>query len=162
LAGMVAGIALAAVFGKLQGGAILLETPLFGLPTLASPRFDIPIGVLVAVALLALMVQLDTFACTVLMQKMDDAGWKRASMRQVGGGIRANAMGNLLAAGLGGYPNATSSANLALCHISRSTSRWIGLTVAGLFLLLAFMPLASRALTLLPTAVIGAVELYAA
>jgi len=162
LVGIAAGIALAAVLGRLHGGDILLQTPLFGLPSLAQPQFDIPVGLLVAVALLALMTQLDTFACTVLMQKMDDTDWKRANMRMVSGGIRANALGNLFTASLGGYPNAVSSANLALCHISRSTSRWIGLAVAGLLLLLAFMPMVSRALTLIPTAVIGAVELYAA
>lgn len=162
LAGMAAGMALAAMLGKLHGGADLLQTPLLGLPSLTAPRFDIPVGVLVSAALLAIMVQLDTFASVVLMQKMDDAGWRRANMRMVSGGIRANALGNLFAGALGGYPNVVSSANLALCHISRSTSRWIGLAAAGLLLLLAFMPMVSRALTLIPTAVIGAVELYAA
>lgn len=162
LAGMGAGIIIAALLGKLHGGDALLHTPLFGLPSLQAPNLGIPSGVLVAVGLLALMTQLDTFASVVLMQKMDDADWRRANMRMVGGGIRANALGNLLMAGFGGYPSATSSANLALCHISRSTSRWVGLAVAALLLALAFMPMVARALTLIPTAIIGAVELYAA
>lgn len=162
LAGMAAGIVIAAMVGKLQGGDALLHTPLFGLPALHAPNFSVPSGVLVAVGLLALMTQLDTFASVVLMQKMDDAGWRRANMRMVSGGIRANALGNLFMAGFGGYPSATSSANIALCHISRSTSRWIGLAVAALLLMLAFMPMVSRALTMIPTAIIGAVELYAA
>jgi len=162
LAGLLAGVILAALMGTLTGGDALLQTPLFGLPSLATPRLDLPIGVLASVGLLALMSQLDNFASVVLMQKMDDADWRRANMRMVGGGIRAMGLGSLLIAPLGGYPNSTSSANLALCHISRSTSRWIGLAVAGLLLLLAFMPMAARALTLIPTAVIGAVELYAA
>src|SRR5690606_22258514 len=119
LAGIVAGVALAAVMGKLHGGEALVHTPVFGLPSLHAPRFDVPLGVLVSAALLSIMVQLDTFACVVLMQKMDDAGWRRANMNMVSGGIRANALGNLLASGLGAYPNAVSSANLALCHISR-------------------------------------------
>ncbi len=162
LLGVTVGVLLAAMLGSLQGGASLAQAPLFGLPSLATPRLDIPVGVLVSVALLSLMVQLDVFASVVLMQKMDDADWRRANMRMVGGGIRANALGNLLVAPLGAYPNAVSSANLALCHISRSTSRWIGVGVALLLLLMAFMPLVSLALTLIPTAVIGAVELYAA
>ncbi len=162
LTGIAVGVVLAALLGELEGGEALANTPLFGVPTLATPRLDIPITVLIAVALLAVMVQLDTFACVVLMQKMDDADWRRANMRMVGGGIRASALGTLFTAPLGGFPNAVSSANLALCHISRSTSRWIGLAVAALLLLLAFMPFLARALTLIPTAVIGAVELYAA
>lgn len=162
LIGVAFGVVMAALLGHLQAGTSLSTAPLFGLPTLATPRLDIPVGVLISVALLALMVQLDAFASVVLMQKMDDDDWRRANMRMVGGGIRANALGNLLIAPLGGYPNAVSSANIALCHISRSTSRWIGITVAGLLLLLAFMPMVSLALTLIPTAVIGAVEVYAA
>lgn len=83
-------------------------------------------------------------------------------MNMVGLGIRANALANLLGAWLGSYPNATSSANIALCHISRSTSRWIGLGTAAVLALLAFLPQVSMALTLIPTPVIGAVEIYAA
>src|SRR5690606_14352481 len=162
LIGVAFGVVMAALLGHLQAGTSLSTAPLFGLPMLATPRLDIPVGVLISVALLALMEQLDAFASVVLMQKMDDDDWRRANMRMVGGGIRANALGNLLIAPLGGYPNAVSSANIALCHISRSTSRWIGLAVAGLLLLLAFMPMVSLALTLIPTAVIGAVEVYAA
>lgn len=162
LAGLLAGVGLAALLGALHGGHLLMSTPLFGLPTMVQPTFDVPVGLLVAVGLLALMTQLDTFACTVLMQKMNDADWRRADMRMVGGGIRANALGNLCAASLGGYPSAVSSANLALCHISRSTSRWIGLTVGVLLLCFAFMPFMTRALTLIPASVIGAVGIYAA
>src|SRR5690606_5995672 len=162
LIGVLVGVALAAVMGKLQGGEALAQAPIFGMPSMVTPHLNIPIGLLVSVGLLSLMVQLDIFASVVLMQKMDDADWRRANMRMVGGGIRANALANLLVAPLAGYPSAASSANIALCHISRSTSRWIGLAVGALFLLLAFMPMFSVALSLIPAAVIGAVEIYAA
>src|SRR5690606_1401861 len=62
----------------------------------------------------------------------------------------------------GSYPSAISSANIALSHISRSTSRWIGLLTAALLALAAFLPQVSLALTLIPTPIIGAVEVYAA
>lgn len=162
LMGVVVGVALAAVMGKLQGAEALAQAPIFGMPSMVAPSLDVPIGLLVSVGLLSLMVQLDIFASVVLLQKMDDADWRRANMRMVGGGIRANALASLLIAPLGGYPSAASSANIALCHISRSTSRWIGLAVGALFLLLAFMPMFSVALSLIPSAVIGAVEIYAA
>src|SRR3546814_14216876 len=63
---------------------------------------------------------------------------------------------------MGAYPSAISSANIALSHISRSTSRWVGLLTALLLALIAFLPQVTLALTLIPTPVIGAVELYAA
>src|SRR3546814_13690581 len=104
------------------------------------PEFQIDPGVLAAVGVLALMTQLDTFGCVVLMHKMNDADWRRPNMRMVGGGIRANGLGNLLGAWMGAYPSAISSANIALSHIRRSTSRWVGLLTALLLALIAFLP----------------------
>ncbi|NYT77575.1 purine/pyrimidine permease [Alcaligenaceae bacterium] len=162
LTGLLVGIILTATFDKIDGLEQLRHTPLFGLPHPPMPAFNLDPGVLLAVALLALMTQLDTFGSVVLLQKMNDADWRRADMNKAGSGIRANGLGNLLASWLGAYPNAVSSANIALAHISRSTSRWIGLATAGLLALAAFLPKVSLGLTLIPTPVIGAVELYAA
>lgn len=162
VAGLTTGVVLAAALGKLSGLEALASTPLFGLPNIPMPVFHIDPGLLVAVAILALMTQLDTFGSVVLMHKMNDSNWKRPDMRLVGGGIRANALANILGAWLGSYPNGTSSANIALCHISRSTARCIGLATAAVLMLFAFLPQVSLALTLIPTAVIGAVEIYAA
>ncbi len=162
LAGLTTGITLAGLTGQLHGLDILAAAPAFGLPTLPTPVFNVDPGILLAVALLALMTQLDTFGSTVLMHKMDDADWRRPDMRLVSGGIRANALGNLFGAWLGAMPTATSSANIALCHISRSTSRWIGLATGLLLASFAFLPQLSLALTLTPAPVIGAVSLYAA
>lgn len=162
LAGLATGVVLAAILGRLHGLEALAGTPVFGFPHIPAPVFGVDPGLLLAVGILALMSQLDTFGSVVLMQKMNDSSWKRADMHMVGGGIRANALGNLLGAWLGAYPSVTSSANIALSHISRSTSRWIGLATAAVLLLFAFLPQVSLALTLIPTAVIGAVEIYAA
>lgn len=162
LAGLITGVVLAAAMGELHGVEALATTPVFGLPHIPVPVFNVDPGLLLAIGLLAVMTQLDTFGSVVLMQKMNDSDWRRADMKMVGGGIRANALANLLAAWLGSYPNATSSANIALSHISRSTSRWIGLCTAAVLALFAFLPQVSMALTLIPTPVIGAVEIYAA
>jgi xanthine permease XanP len=162
LAGLAVGVALAAFFGRLHGLETLATEPVFGFPNPPIPEFRLDPGILAAVAVLSLMTQLDTFGSVVLMHKMNDADWRRPDMRMVGGGIRANALGNLFGAWLGACPSATSSANIALSHISRSTSRWIGLLTALLLACIAFLPQATMALTLIPPSVIGAVELYAA
>ncbi len=162
LTGLFTGIGLSWLLGALHGLDTLAAAPVFGLPDFPSPVFNIDPGILLAVALLALMSQLDTFGSVVLMHKMDDADWRRPDMRLVAGGIRANALGNLLSAWLGAQPTVTSSANIALCHISRSTSRWIGMGTALLLGACAFLPQLGLALTLIPTPVIGAVGLYAA
>ncbi|MGB3290194.1 MAG: solute carrier family 23 protein [Burkholderiaceae bacterium] len=161
LTGLAVGVALAAFFGRLHGLDTLAATPVFDLPAPPAPEFGVNPGILAAVAVLALMTQLDTFGGVVLMHKMNDADWRRPDMRMVGGGIRANGLGNLLSAWMGACPSAISSANIAMAHISRSTSRWIGLLTGLLLACIAFLPKVTLALTLIPTPVIGAVELYA-
>jgi xanthine/uracil permease len=162
LGGLLAGLAVSALTGQLHGWEALADAPLLGLPHPPMPVIDIDAGILLAVAVLSLMTQLDVFGCVVLMHKMNESDWRRPDMRMVSGGMRACGLGNLVGACLGALPNAASSANIALAHISRSTSRWIGLLTALLLALVAFLPQVSLALTLIPTAVIGAIEIYAA
>lgn len=162
LIGLLCGVLLAAALGKLGGGAALAQASFFGLPALAAPVFNVNPGLIAAAILLSVMVQLDTLGTVILMGKMDDADWRRPNMQQVSGGIRAGSLGNIIAGFLGGCPSATSSANIALSHISRSTSRYVGVAVAAVLALVAFLPKATVALTLIPEPVIGAVEIYAA
>lgn len=162
LGGVLAGVLTAAALGHLNSPSTLGYVPMFALPDLVAPRFDVDPGVLVALALTAILCQLDTLGCVIIMDKMDNADWRRADMPMVARGVRANGLGDSLTSLLGAYPTLVSSANIALAHATRSTSRYIGLAVAGLMALAAFMPQATAALTLLPTPVLGAIELYAA
>jgi xanthine/uracil permease len=162
LAGLLAGVVLTGMLGRLTGAELLEKAAFFGLPSVPVPELHIDPAILVAIVLLAIMVQLDTLGTVVLMSKMDDADWRRADMRRVSGGIRAGSISNILTGFLGGLPSGTSSANIALCHISRSTSRYAGLVAGGLLALVAFLPKSTVALTLIPTPVVGAVETYAA
>lgn len=162
LAGVLVGLVLAAVLGHLDTSHGIDAMPLLALPAL--PGFDahVDIGVLLAVALLSLMAQLDTFGCVVLMHKMNDADWRRPDMRMVAGGMRANGLGDICGALFGALSTGLSSANIALCHISRSTARIIGLLTGLLLAACAFLPKATLALTLIPAPILGAIGLYAA
>lgn len=162
LAGLLAGLAAAGFAGLLHGADLLARTPVVGWPALAAPVFAVDPGLLVSIALLSLLVQLDTLGTVALMDKMNNADWRRTDMRQVAGGIRAGSLANIACSALSAYPGATSSASIALCHISRCTSRYVGLATAGLLAVIAFLPQATLALTLIPMPIIGAVEVYAA
>lgn len=162
LAGMVAGIVAAAALGYVHGLERFATTPLFALPHVPTPVFGIDPGMLAVIVMVALLVQLDTFASVVIVDKMDDADWRRADMKMVSGGIQANGLGNLVAGLLGAMPTATSSANIGLSHATRSTSRYIGIAAALMIAVVALLPQVTLALTLIPTPVIGAIEIYAA
>lgn len=162
VAGLAAGIATAAACGLLHGAERLASAPLFGVPELHLPSLDLGVATLASVAALAVMVSLDTLACVVILDKMDDAAWRRPDMRRVSGGITANAVGDIASGVFGGMQVAPSSANIGLAHASRATSRVIGLAVAAMLAALALMPKLAIGLTLMPGPVMGAVALYAA
>lgn len=160
--GLALGVATAAAFGLLEGGERIAAAPLFGLPSIHLPAFDVGIGTLAALTLMAVMVALDTLACVVIVDKMDDTAWRRPDMRRVAGGITANGFGDLASGVFGGMQVAPSSANIGLAHASRATSRIIGLVAALMMVALALTPKLTVALTLMPGPVMGAVALYAA
>ncbi|RJF80784.1 hypothetical protein D3874_27255 [Oleomonas cavernae] len=162
LIGIAAGVATALLMGRLTGGDSLLAVPAFALPMLATPVFDVPIGAVIGVAFIALLGQIDSIGSFILMDKMDDADWRRPDLRQAGRGMQANGLGDLIGSALGGMTTATSSANIGLCHASRATTRYAGLATAAILAVIAFLPQVTMALTLIPTPVIGAIEFYAA
>ncbi|ALM82468.1 uracil-xanthine permease family protein [Bordetella sp. N] len=162
LLGIGAGVLMAALFGQIQGGEALAQAPWMALPAVHPPDFSVTSDLLLAAALIAILSQLDTVGSVIMMEKIEDAEWRRADMRSIGRGVQANGLGDMLGSLLGGYPTAISSANIALCHATRSTARRIGLLTAVLMAAIAFLPQVTLALTLIPTAVLGAVELYAA
>lgn len=162
LVAMVAGVAVAAARSMLEGTQVLHTVPIVALPHVATPVFHIDVGMVVAVALVAILTQLDTLGSIIMLDKMDDADWKRANMLSVARGIRANGLGNLLMGMLGSFPTSACSANIALAYATHSTARVIGLATAALLALAAFLPQLTLALTLIPEPVLGAVGLYAA
>lgn len=162
LLAIAAGVAVAALLGRLEGARALLGVPLLALPELSKPVFGLNVGLVLAVVLVALLSQLDTVGSVTIMDKMDDADWKRANMPSIAGGIRANGLGDLCLGLLGSFPTATCSANIALAYATRSTARVIGLATAALLALAAFLPQLTLAITLVPEPVLGAVGLYAA
>ncbi len=162
LAGIVIGVVVAAATGELRGLDTLGSAPVLALPHWYAPVWQIDPALVVALVLVSVLTQLDMLGSVVIMDKMEDADWKRANMQAVGGGIRANGVGDMAAALLGAFPSCVCSANIALAHATRSTARAIGLATALLLALVAFLPQATLALTLIPAPVLGAVELYAA
>ncbi|MCW0182442.1 MAG: purine/pyrimidine permease [Zavarzinia sp.] len=162
LIGILGGVVTALLLGRLSGGEALASVPVVALPAIVAPVFDVPVGALIAVAFVALLVQIDAIGSFILMDRMDDADWRRPDMKQAGRGILAAGIGDFLGGLLGGMATATSSANIGLCHASRATTRYAGLVAAGLLLVIAFLPQVTMALTLIPTPVIGAIELYSA
>jgi xanthine permease XanP len=162
VAGLVAGVLVAAALGELTGLDAIAAAPMFDIPDWRVPELAASPATALSIAVIAVLVSIDSLACVAMMDKMDDAAWRRTDMRMVAGGVTANGFGDLTSGLLGGMPVAPSSANIGLAHASRSTSRVIGVAAAAIFALVALSPKAVVTLTLVPTPVMGAIGLYAA
>lgn len=162
LAGITVGMLIAMASQQLVGLEWLQAAPALAFPQRIEPSFTLPVSMVGAIVLITILNQLDNIGCLSMMERSDNADWRRADMGVISRGIRANGLGDLLAGMFGSFPTAPCSANIALAHATRSTSRYIGLATGALLLLVAMSPKLTMALTLIPTAVLGAVEVYAA
>lgn len=162
LLAMGVGVGVAGWLGRLEGLTELASAPMLAWPALAAPVFVFSPGLMVGVVLVAVLTQLDVVGSITMLDKMDDADWKRANLPMISGGMRASGLGDLVAGMLGAMPTSISSANIALTHATRSTARRIGLMTAALLAGVALLPQLTLALTLMPPPVLGAVGLYAA
>ena len=157
-----AGVGLWAALGRLGDTQLVSAAPLLALPSVPVPAFGFDLGLVLALTLITVLHQLDTLGGVTMLDKMNDADWKRADMRAVSGAIRANGLGALASGLSGGFPTSIGSANIALVFATRSTARRVGLVTAAFLAAVAFLPQVTMALTLIPEPVLGAVGLYAA
>ena len=162
LLGMAVGLLVSALTGNLHGWEAIRDAALLELPALTMPKLQGDVGTLVAIGLIAMLTQLDTMGNVSLMDKLEDADWRRVNMRAVAGGMRAHAIGDFAAGLFGGFPTCTSTTNIALAHATHATARVIGLATAVILAIAAFMPKVTVGLMQIPEPVLGAVELYAA
>lgn len=95
-------------------------------------------------------------------QKANDANWKRIDFQEVSRGGTALGLTTALSGLLGTLGHSASSSNVGLSIANGATSRYIGLSMGALMILLAFIPKASAFIALLPVPVMGATMVFAA
>jgi len=162
LIGMALGYAVI-VAGGLPGAPDLSRVaaePLFAMPGLAHVglafdwSFAVPFGVAGVAAVLKAAGNITT------LQRATDADWKRADMRSVSGGVLADGLGTVIAAGIGGYGLNSSTPAVALATATGVHSRRIAIPIVAGLLVLAFVPKIGLILYLMPKAVSGAALLF--
>ncbi len=161
LVGIVIGVLVAGATGHLAGLDSVIDAPWVALPTIHAPILGLDSSVILIVILIAVVKQLDNVGCVITVDKMNNADWRRADMKSLSGGIKANGLGDLIGGLAGAFPTGIASSSIALAHATRSTSRHIGLAVAAILLALVFLPKITLLLTLVPVPVLGAVGIYA-
>lgn len=165
LIGMIAGWMLAVMLEPkyLHGLIRIAEMPLFALPSVGPEFRHITFDgdLLVPFAIIAISGSLKSFGNLLAAQKISEPECETVDYVPIRKGLLADGFSTALAGLLGGMAVDTSSSNIGLAGSTKVLSRWISVAAGIIFILLAFCPKLTVALTLMPKPVLGASIIFA-
>ncbi|MEN6319795.1 MAG: solute carrier family 23 protein [Syntrophaceae bacterium] len=141
---------------------LLKDTPLFALPrfgTLLNP-ITLRLDLIVPLIVIAIGSTLKTFGNLLAAQKFSEPELDKVNYVPIRNGIVADGMATALSGLLGSMAVDTSSSNIGLAGATKVLSRWISIVAGAIFIVLAFFPLLTNALALMPKPVLGAALIF--
>jgi NCS2 family nucleobase:cation symporter-2 len=162
LLGFIGGYVAAALLGVLPVTefARMMEAPLLGLPTVGDVGWSFDMALIIPFAVAAMAACLKTVGDLTTAQRLNDADWVRPDLQNISRGTLANGIGSALAGFLGTAGLNASTANIGLAGATGVTSRRIAYATGALFIALAFMPMLSGLLAVMPRPVMGAALMF--
>jgi len=164
LIGMFAGYLIAALSGVLPLADMerVRAAPVLHMPGIEHLSWSFDATLIIPFAVAAVAASLRAVGDLTICQKTNDTEWVRPDFRSISGGAMANGAGTLFAGMLGTIGVNTSTSNVGLAAATGITSRTVAFAVGGIYLLLAFMPMAATVFAIMPAPVVGATLLFAA
>ena len=165
LIGMLSGWILALIFipGEWHNLLLVREKPIFALPYIGTEfkniTFDLKL--LIPFTIIAISGSLKTFGNLLAAQKISEPELKETNFVPIRKGMLADGISTVLAGLLGGMAVDTSSSNVGLAGATKVVSRWISVAAGSIFVVLAFFPRITTALSIMPKPVLGAAILFA-
>ncbi len=164
LAGLMVGLALSLVLGAISDNefARIAAFDWFSLPRIAGPDIVLKFEpeLILPFVITGVALSFHSFGAIVTAQRAADANWRRPNLNSVSGGILAEGVTNVVGGLLHGMTQTANGGAIGLAAASGALSRRIGLFMAGLFLLLAFIPKVAGLWSVLPEPVIGAALIF--
>jgi NCS2 family nucleobase:cation symporter-2 len=141
--------------------AALAAAPWFGLPAPVLPEFGgVTPGLFLAFLIATICLLPDWLGDMTTYQRAADANWTKPDTPPLRRGILAGILGVIGAGAIGGFGPSTSSACVGLGIATRSLSRHVALTGAGLTVLLALSPKLIALFVLIPGPAAAAMVAY--
>ena len=158
--GIIIGCLVAAPFG-LYDIETINDAAWFGVPLGSWPGIDLTPGVefwalLPAFVVVTMVGAMETIGDGVAVQQVSRRTRRATDFRVVQGALNADGVGNLLSGLLGTLPNTTYSSSVSLVEVTGVASRRVGIAIAVVFLILAFLPKATALLVAIPPPVAAA------
>ncbi len=120
------------------------------------------VATIVPYLLTSIMVAVNTVGGGIVIDKMNDAQWRRPDLPMIGRLLNGLGLCHLLSGFTGTPTLAISSVNLGLTHATGVAARRAGVVAGLMIMALAFLPAVTTFITLLPKPVIGAFLIYTA
>jgi xanthine permease XanP len=165
LIGMMAGwiISLILIPENWHNLMIIKDKPIFAFPTIGAEfktiTFDFKM--LIPFVVIAISGSLKSFGNLLAAQKISEPDLKETDFGPIRKGLLADGFSTALAGLLGGLAVDTSSSNVGLAGATKVVSRWISVVAGVIFVILAFFPQITAALSVMPKPVLGAALIFA-
>jgi len=141
-----------------QSLVLVKNSPLFALPqfsTIFQP-ITFRLDLLIPLIVIAIGSTLKTFGNLLAIQKLSEPELDKVNFVPIRNGIVADGIATTLSGVLGAMAVDTSSSNIGLAGATKVLSRWISVVAGAIFIVLAFFPMLTNALALMPKPVLGA------
>ena len=160
LIGMLIGWVLSLLFVPEYRQSVLAvgSEPLFSLPTITDDFRNISFNysLIIPFTVIAISGSLKTFGNLMAAQKISEPNLEKTDFIPIRKGLLADGLSTALAGILGGMAVDTSSSNVGLAGSTKVVSRWISVGAGILFVIFAFLPKLTTALSSIPKPVLGA------
>ncbi len=141
---------------------LLKNSPLFALPQFSALFHPITLrlDLMIPLIVIAIGSTLKTFGNLLAAQKFSEPELDSVNYVPIRNGIVADGLATALSGLLGAMAVDTSSSNIGLAGATRVLSRSIGIVAGIIFIVLAFFPMLTNALALMPKPVLGAALIF--
>ncbi len=141
-----------------QNLLLIKDKPLFAMPhfnTLFHP-ITFQFSLLIPLIVIAIGSTLKTFGNLLAAQKLSEPELNEVNFVPIRNGIVADGLATTISGFLGSMAVDTSSSNIGLAGATKVLSRWISVVAGAIFIVLAFFPMLTNALSNIPKPVLGA------
>jgi NCS2 family nucleobase:cation symporter-2 len=160
LIGMAAGYACAWALGRVVATAPAGSDALFAVPSFGHLGWSFDATLAVPFVVAAIAASLKVIGNVTTLQKANDADWVRADMRSISRGVTGDGLGSIVAGVFGGHGLNSSTGAVGLATATGVQSRRVAWSVAGVLLVLAFVPKLGQLFYNMPRPVAGAALVF--
>lgn len=162
LVGMMAGYAAAVGTGLMpvQELAQLAALPPLALPSIDHIGWSFDATLLLPFTIAALANTLKAAALLTASQRLLDADWTRPDLAPISRGVLADGLTTMTSGALSVFGVNVSASSVGLTAATGVASRRVAYATSAIFVLLAFLPMVTRVLALMPAPVVGATLVF--